>query len=96
MHKTVGKGTVSKADYFFDSPSSFRELEIGHKTLAPIAPRTAAFARYNNRGSHSASPRPASGLVSALFAENPIIDPRKYGMLRFVRRKPFGTHRIRA
>ena len=28
MHKTVGKGTVLKTDYFFDSPSSFTKLEI--------------------------------------------------------------------
>ena len=28
LHETDGKGTVSKVDYFFDSPASFRKLEI--------------------------------------------------------------------
>ena len=31
LHETDGKGTVSKVDYFFDSPASFRKLEIEPK-----------------------------------------------------------------
>ena len=31
LRETDGKGTVSKVDYFFDSPASFRKLEIEPK-----------------------------------------------------------------
>jgi len=31
LHETDGKGTVEKVDYFFDSPASFRKLEIEPK-----------------------------------------------------------------